>query len=76
MRLDSTLNIEFVYVILEGIVKIARMRLDDSGNFSVQGNDMDVDPEDISVSEDRQDLTLKVRQIEIDNLNAWEPMEG
>ena len=76
MRLDSTLNIEFVYVILEGIIKILRMRLDDNGSPSDEGNDIDVDPEDISVSEDNKDVTLKVRQIEIDNLNEWEPNKG
>ena len=53
VRLDSTLNIEFVYVILEGIIKIARMRIDDNGRPSDEGNDIDVDPEDITVSEDK-----------------------
>ena len=47
VMLDSTLNIEFVYVILEGIVKICCMRLD--GHDS---NHMEVQDEDITVSDD------------------------
>ena len=37
---------------------------------------MDVEEDDITLSKDRQDITLQVRSIEIDELNKWQPDEN
>ena len=37
---------------------------------------MEVQDEDITVSNDKQDVTLRVGSIEIDELDSWEPTEN
>ena len=69
MLLNSTLNIEFVYVMLEGIVKFSKMTfaLDSSReaeNLSFQRFGLS------------GDISLTMRQICVENFDAWEPKES
>mmetsp|Transcript_13980 Transcript_13980/g.19068 ORF Transcript_13980/g.19068 Transcript_13980/m.19068 type:complete len:292 (-) Transcript_13980:1034-1909(-) len=73
MLFNSTLNIEFVYVILEGIVKLSALSLTVEAEDALLLEDIE---HEVSYSEDRQDVTLKVQEIEIDEFDAWEPGEG
>ena len=63
--LNSTLNIEFVYVILEGIVKFSKM------NFSTKENQHQSE-ENEALTATRKvngDVTLEIRQIKIQDFD-------
>jgi len=74
---NSTVNIEFVYVILEGIVKFSRMRMRSSSSLasSPQDEEPDEEPdEDLTgVVREGPDLTIMINQIEIYSFDDWQP---
>ena len=57
MLFNSTLNIEFVYVILEGIVTFSKMSF---GSNALDQSPMDRQFEDVMYSLDGQDMTVRV----------------
>ena len=73
MLFNSTLNIEFVYVILEGIVKLSKQTLDDAeadDDYGKETFEEDIEQE-LTYSKCRRDVTLRVREIEIEEFDSW-----
>ena len=62
--LNSTLNVEFVYVLLDGIVQFSKLNFAHGSSGS----------EDIHVvNEQNGDVTLKISQIKVQDIDDWEP---
>lgn len=78
--LNSTLNIEFVYVILEGIVNFSRMSFKPDAEVLRSEFDFPAEGEEMprkytAVHEEDGDVTIEMKQIEIAEFDSWEPNE-
>ena len=67
---NSTLNIEFVYVILEGIVKFSKLSFDSDERLETEFADR------LSYEREGQDVTFHVTEIEMQSVEKWEASEA
>lgn len=67
---NSTLNIEFVYVILEGIVKFSKLSFDSDETLESEIANQ------LSYEREGQDATFHVTQIEMQSFEKWEASEA
>ena len=71
MLLNSTLNIEFVYVMLEGIVKFSKMTF--ALDTSQEAAENNISFQRFGIN---GDMSLRIRQICVENFDTWNPKEG
>lgn len=72
--LNSTLNVEIVFVMLEGIVNCSKVNLkneDDQSQITEE-----TQPDFTQVRINGNDVTLKIDRIKMDDLDEWEPTQA